>query len=89
MKKLLLLVSVLALTACTQQKYSKWDKSKEPGRDTIMVEHVVTTDGLECVIRRGAGISAMSCNWADWNHKRNNGKLIQTVAPGPTGNESR
>ena len=89
MKRLLVLVSILALTACYEREYTQWDKNKEPERKTIIVEHVVTQDGLECIIRRGPDNSAMSCNWPDWNFKRNNGKLVQPIVPGPTGNESR
>jgi hypothetical protein len=85
MKRILVLLSVLALSACTGPEYNQWVKEKEPDRRLIVVEHVVTQDGLECVILNGAVREvAMSCNWNEWTWKRNKGKLEQKDYPNGT-----
>jgi hypothetical protein len=85
MKQILVLISVLALTACgeSEQDWIEPTPSEKPVLRQIKVEHVVTQDGLECVKLLVFGNpKTLSCNWADWNWKRNNGKLKQQAHNG-------
>ena len=43
--------------------------------EVLEVEHVVTQDGLECVRYKHGGNFGLSCNWPEYNWKRNNGKI--------------
>lgn len=68
---------LVSLTACVAEKpeSKKNATAKDKGPNVIKVEHVVTQDGLECVRYDYGHGTSMSCNWPEYNWKRNNNKL--------------
>ena len=79
MKKILLLSTGLLLSACQPIEVAvEKAYSEEPRRK---VYHFTTNEGLECVTISDLNNSfnsaraGISCNWASYTWKKNNGKL--------------
>lgn len=76
MKRLLIASAVIVLMSGCNKAVPKVDKNGEIISKSVVVEHLVTQDGLECVYyERNYRKSGMSCNWPAYNWKKNNGKL--------------
>jgi hypothetical protein len=67
---------LVALSGCAKQEQN--DEKQVDTRPVLTVTHFVTPEGLECVSikpRFNSDPEGISCNWADWVWRRNNGKL--------------